>query len=115
MSDEPRPEDLLTIPVEIRDDFLDLVGRVAGEFWSRGGLERPQRSLITMAVLVARGLHDELAIHIRLAVEQFGLSREEVCEMIVQCALYAGFPAAVAAFRVATRVFSELDAEAGTQ
>ncbi len=105
------PVDSLSFPPEIREQMQELINRVGGEFWGRGGLEPAMRSLATMAVLCARGQQDELAIHVRLGQEQFGVSREQICELIRHCALYAGFPAAVSGFRTVARVFEEMDAE----
>jgi len=105
------PVDSLSFPPEIREEMQELINRVGGEFWGRGGLEPAMRSLATMAVLCARGQQDELAIHVRLGQEQFGVSREQICELIRHCALYAGFPAAVSGFRTVARVFEEMDAE----
>jgi 4-carboxymuconolactone decarboxylase len=65
-----------------------------------------------MAILCTRGLQEELAIHVRLGQEQWGVSRAEICELIRHCALYAGFPVAVSGFRTVARVFEEMDAEA---
>jgi 4-carboxymuconolactone decarboxylase len=104
----------LTMPEEIREEFLNLVARVGGEFWGRPGLEPRARSLATLAILCARGQQDELAIHVRLAQENFGVRREEVCELILHCALYAGFPAAVSGFKTAARVFAEMDADSAS-
>ena len=69
------------------------------------------RSLATLAILCARGQYDELAIHVRLAEEDFGVSREEICELILHCALYAGFAAAVSGFKTAAHVFAQMDEE----
>ena len=101
----------LSVPDEIREEFMALVNRVGGEFWGRGGLEPQMRSLATMAILCARGQWEELAIHVRLGEQAFGLSRAQICELILHCALYAGFPAAVSGMRTAARVFEELDAQ----
>ena len=76
----------------------------------RGVIEPKTRSLTTMAVLCTRNLQDELALHVRLGFERYGASREVICEVIAHCALYAGFPTAVAAFRTVAQVFATLDA-----
>ena len=54
---------------------------------------------------------DELAIHVRLGQEHFGVSRADICEVIRHCALYAGAPASVSGFRTVARVFQEMDEE----
>jgi 4-carboxymuconolactone decarboxylase len=78
--------------------------------WTRDGLDRRQRSLLTIAMLAALGHHDELAMHLR-ATANTGASRTEVKETLLQVAVYAGVPAANAAFAVARRVFAEMDGE----
>ncbi len=106
------PVEQLTFPPEVAEEMQALITRVGGEFWGREGLPPATRSLATMAILCTRGLHEELAIHVRLGIEQFGVSRQEICELIRHCALYAGFPVAVSGFRTVARVFEEMNAEA---
>ena len=89
--------------------FQDLVGRVAwGEIWTRPGLDARTRSCITVAMLVALGRLDELEMHIRGA-ERNGVSRDEITEILLQSAIYCGFPAANSALAVAHRVFEDRD------
>jgi 3-oxoadipate enol-lactonase/4-carboxymuconolactone decarboxylase len=89
--------------------FQDLVGRVAwGEIWTRPGLDSRTRSSITVAMLVALGRWDELEMHIAGA-ERNGLTRAEISEVLLQSAIYCGFPAANTAFAVARRVFEDRD------
>ena len=96
---------------ELTRDFQDLITRYAwGEIWTRPGLDRRTRSCITIAALVARGQFDELAMHIR-AARRNGLANEEIAEVLLQCAVYCGVPAANSAFRVAQRVMAEPDQE----
>jgi alkylhydroperoxidase/carboxymuconolactone decarboxylase family protein YurZ len=104
------PLDSLIFPPEIDTHMRALIPRVGGEFWRRGVIEPKTRSLTTMAVLCTRNLQDELALHVRLGIERYGTSRAEICEVIAHCALYAGFPTAVAAFRTVAQVFATLDA-----
>jgi dihydropyrimidinase len=78
-----------------------------GEVWSRDGLDRRARSLVTLGVLVALRAHDELAVHVRGAVRN-GLSPEEIAEVLLHTAVYAGMPAALAALRVAERALVEI-------
>ena len=88
-------------------DFQDLITRYAwGEIWNRPGLDRRTRSAITLTALVARGHFDELAVHVR-AARRSGLTREEIKEILLQCAIYCGVPAANSAFAVAQRVLDE--------
>ena len=105
------PVEQLTFPPEVEQEMREMITRVGGEFWGRDGLPPATRSLATMAILCTRGLHEELAIHVRLGQEQFGVSRAEICELIRHCALYAGFPVAVSGFRTVARVFAEMDSE----
>jgi 4-carboxymuconolactone decarboxylase len=85
---------------ELTRDFQDLITRHAwGDIWARPGLDRRTRSCITLTALVARGQFDELALHVR-AARRNGLSNEEIAEVLLQCAVYCGVPAANSAFRV---------------
>ena len=88
-------------------DFQEYITRAAwGEVWTRPGLDRRTRSAITLAVLAALGHHDELALHVRAALRN-GLSEEEIGEVLLHTAVYAGVPAANSAFAVAQRVLAE--------
>ena len=101
---------------DVDADFQQFITELAwGGVWTRDGLSRSQRSLLTIAMLAALGHHDELAMHLR-ATANTGASREEVKETLLQVAVYAGVPAANAAFAVAKWVFAEMDqaAEGGT-
>lgn len=88
-------------------DFQDLITRNAwGEIWTRPGLDRRMRSAITLTALVAHGHFDELAMHVRAALRN-GLSEDEIKEVLLQCGVYLGVPAANSAFAVAQRVLRE--------
>ena len=88
------------------EEFQDLLTRYAwGEIWTRPGLDRKTRSCITLAMLVALGHHEELKLHIRGALNN-GLSQEEIKEVLLQSAIYAGVPAANTAFRIASEVLA---------
>jgi 4-carboxymuconolactone decarboxylase len=88
-------------------DFQDLVTRYAwGEIWSRPGLDRRTRSCITIAALVATGREHELAMHVRAALRN-GVTPDELEEVLLQCAVYCGVPAANGAFAIAQRVLEE--------
>jgi 4-carboxymuconolactone decarboxylase len=90
-------------------DFQRIVTEFAwGTIWTRPGLDRRSRSMITLTALIARGHHEEFALHIRAALRN-GLSREEIKEVLLQAAVYCGVPDANAAFRVAASVFDEAD------
>ncbi len=74
--------------------------------WSRDGLDRRTRSAITLALLTALGREHELEMHVR-AARRNGLSDEEIGEVLLHTAVYAGVPAANTGFAVAQRVLSE--------
>ncbi len=88
-------------------DFQDLITRYAwGEIWTRPGLDRRTRSCITLTALVALGKLDELELHVRAALRN-GLTQDEIKEVLLQCAIYCGVPAANSAFAVAQRVLAD--------
>jgi len=92
---------------DLTREFQDLITRYAwGEIWTRPGLDRKTRSAITMTALVALGHFDELAMHVR-AARRNGMTDEEIKEVLLQCAVYLGVPAANSAFAVAQRVLAE--------
>ena len=87
--------------------FQEFISRYAwGEIWARPGLDRRMRSAITLTALVAHGHWEELALHVR-AARRNGLSEDEIKEVLLQCAIYCGVPAANHAFAVAQRVLEE--------
>jgi 4-carboxymuconolactone decarboxylase len=77
-----------------------------GAIWTRPGLPRPTRSLLTLALLAALGKGPELALHVRSALRN-GVTKAEIREVFLQVAVYAGVPCGVEAFRVANAVFAE--------
>jgi 4-carboxymuconolactone decarboxylase len=88
-------------------DFQDLITRYAwGEIWSRPGLDRRTRSCITLAVLAALSHDEELAMHVRAALGN-GLDADDIKEVLLQVAVYAGVPAANRAFRTAQQVLED--------
>jgi len=92
---------------ELTADFQELITRYAwGEIWARPGLDRRTRSCITLTALVALGRDEELAMHVR-AARRNGLTQDEIKEVLLQCAIYCGVPAANSAFAVAQRVLAE--------
>src|SRR6478672_9041484 len=94
-------------------DFQDLITRYAwGEIWSRPGLDRRTRSCITLTALVALGREHELELHVRAALRN-GLTPEEIGEVLLQCAVYCGIPAANGAFAIAQRVIDGAGEEEG--
>ena len=92
---------------EFTAEFQDLITRYAwGEIWSRPGLDRRTRSCITIMALVATGREHELAMHVRAALRN-GVTPDEIKEVLLQCAVYCGVPAANGAFAIAQRVLEE--------
>jgi 4-carboxymuconolactone decarboxylase len=89
--------------------FQELITRYAwGSVWAREGLDRRTRSAITLAVLTALGRERELAMHVR-AAQRNGLTAEEIAEVLLHTAVYAGVPAANAAFAIAQRELRDCD------
>jgi len=90
-------------------DFQDFITRYAwGEIWARPGLSRATRSVVTLTALTAIGRFDELELHLR-AARRNGMSEAEIAEVLLQCAVYCGVPAANSAFHVFARVFAEAE------
>ncbi|HJZ60113.1 MAG TPA: 4-carboxymuconolactone decarboxylase [Gemmataceae bacterium] len=91
-------------------EFQDFLTRYAwGEVWSRPGLPRHTRSLLTLAMLVALNRPDEFRMYVRAAVTN-GVTREEIAEVLLQAAVYCGLPAANAAFHLAKEELAAIDA-----
>jgi 4-carboxymuconolactone decarboxylase len=91
---------------EFTGDFQDFIQRYAwGEIWARPGLDRRTRSAVTLTALVALGHWEELAMHVR-AARGNGLSEDEIKEILLQCAVYCGVPAANHAFKIANDAIS---------
>jgi len=91
------------------EPFQDLITRYAwGEIWSRPGLPRNTRSLITLAMMIALNRGDEFRMHIRAALNN-KVTRDEIQEVLLQSAIYCGVPAANTAFHIAQEVFAEID------
>lgn len=94
---------------DLTREFQDFITRYAwGEIWTRPGIDRRMRSAVTVTALVALGRDEELALHLRAALRN-GLSRDEIKEVLLHCAVYCGVPAANAAFRVASEVLDSPD------
>jgi len=86
------------------EPFQDFITRTAwGDAWSRPGLDRRSRSMITLAALTALGRDNEIEMHVRGALRN-GLTPEEIGEVLLHTAIYAGVPAANGAFAIAQRV-----------
>ena len=96
------------------DDFTrplqELVTRYCwGDVWSRPGLERRERSMINLSMIAALNRPHELKLHVRGAINN-GLTQDEIREILLQVAIYAGVPASLDSFRVAKEVFAEMKA-----
>ncbi len=89
------------------EPFQDFINRYAwGEIWSRPGLSRQERSIVTLAVLAALQHEHELAMHVK-AARRNGLTPEQIQEILLQVAVYAGVPVANRAFPIAQRALAE--------
>jgi 4-carboxymuconolactone decarboxylase len=92
-------------------EFQDLITRYAwGEIWTRPGLSRHTRSLVTIALMVALNRTEELRLHLRAAAHN-GVSPEEIQEILLHCAIYCGVPAANAAFHAAKETLTSIPEE----
>jgi 4-carboxymuconolactone decarboxylase len=93
--------------------FQDFITRTAwGDVWARPGLDRRTRSCITLAVLTALRAEGEIAMHVRAAVRN-GVSEDEIAEVLLHTAVYAGLPAANAAFQIAQEALASDDQSKG--
>jgi 4-carboxymuconolactone decarboxylase len=94
---------------KFNEPFQELITRYAwGEIWSRPGLPKKTRSLLTLGMLVALNRNDEFRMHVKAALS-IGVSRDEIQEMLLQAAIYCGVPAANSAFHIAEDLFDSLD------
>jgi 3-oxoadipate enol-lactonase/4-carboxymuconolactone decarboxylase len=91
------------------EDFQDLITRYAwGEIWTRPGLPRRVRSLLTLAMMVALNRTEELRMHVRAAL-RIGVTPDQIKEVLLQTAIYCGVPAAHAAFHAAAEILAEAE------
>ena len=89
------------------EPFQDFITRnVWGAVWTREGLDRRTRSCITLALLTALGRENEIAMHVR-AARRNGVTADEISEVLLHTAVYAGVPAANAAYAIAQRVLAD--------
>lgn len=92
---------------EFTADFQDFITRYAwGEIWTRDGLDRRTRSCLTLALLTALRAENEIPMHVRAALRN-GLTPDEIKEVFLHTAVYAGVPAANSAFAIAQKVLDE--------
>jgi 4-carboxymuconolactone decarboxylase len=93
-------------------EFQELITRYAwGEVWTRPGLPRHTRSLLTLAMMVALNRPDEFKLHVRAAFAN-GVTRDDIKEVLLQAAIYCGVPAANASFHMAEEVFAQMEGKA---
>jgi len=91
---------------DFNEAFQDLITRYAwGEIWTRPGLPKETRSMLTLAMMVALNREEELRMHLRAALNN-GVTREQIQEVLLQTAIYCGVPAANSAFHIAEEVFA---------
>jgi 4-carboxymuconolactone decarboxylase len=96
---------------EFTEDFQDFITRYAwGEVWTGDGVDRPTRSMLTLAILAATGCEEEFAIHVR-AARRNGLEPERIKEVLMHVAIYAGVPRANTAFGIANTILAEEQTE----
>jgi len=94
---------------DFNSEFQDYITRSAwGEIWTRPGLPRHTRSLLTLAMMIALNREAEFRMHVRAAFNN-GVTRDEIKEVLLQSAVYCGVPAANSAFHAAAEVFREMD------
>ncbi|MCC6467665.1 MAG: 4-carboxymuconolactone decarboxylase [Alphaproteobacteria bacterium] len=98
---------------DFNKDFQAFITRYAwNDVWNRPGLERKTRSMLTIAILAGLGREDEFKLHVR-SCRNAGVTRDEVKEILMQVAIYAGVPAANTGFRLAREIFEQQDKEEG--
>jgi 4-carboxymuconolactone decarboxylase len=79
-----------------------------GALWTRPGLDRRSRSIANLSMIAALNRPHELKLHVKAAIQN-GLTRDEIKEVLLQVAVYAGVPAGIDSFRIAREAFKELD------
>jgi 4-carboxymuconolactone decarboxylase len=95
---------------EFNTEFLDLISRYAwGEIWTRPGLDDRTRRLIVLASMIALGRWEEFRMHVRAALVEGGVARDDIKEVILQQAIYCGVPAANTAIHHAEATFAEIE------
>lgn len=108
---DPYVDRALERQTPFNEELQSLITRYAwGEIWTRPGLARSTRSLLTIAMMVALNRAEELRLHLRAAANT-GVTRDEIKEVLLQAAIYVGVPAANAAFHAAEEVFADMDRE----
>ena len=99
----------LTQRTDFNGEFQDLITRYAwGEIWTRPGLPRHTRSLLTLAMMIALNRAEEFKLHVRAASNN-GVTHDQIKEVIMQAAIYCGVPASNTAFHLAEEVFAQME------
>jgi 4-carboxymuconolactone decarboxylase len=94
---------------DFNGEWVDFITRTAwGDVWQRPGLDYKSRSIVVLSVATALGRWEEFRIHVKGAIHN-GLTKDEIKEVLMQCAVYAGVPAANTAFHEAAKVFEEME------
>jgi 4-carboxymuconolactone decarboxylase len=100
-------EQAIANTTDFTEPFQEFITKMAwGSVWTRDGLARRERSMVTLAVLCALRCEDELAMHVRAALQN-GLTADEIREVLLHTAVYAGVPAANSAFARAQEVLRD--------
>jgi 4-carboxymuconolactone decarboxylase len=95
---------------EFNAEFLDLISRYAwGEIWTRPGLDDRTRRLLVIGSMIALGRWEEFKLHLRAALVEGGVAKNDIKEVIMQQAIYCGVPAANTAFHTAEATFAEIE------
>jgi 4-carboxymuconolactone decarboxylase len=95
---------------EFNAEFLDLISRYAwGEIWTRPGLDDRTRRLLVLASMIALGRWEEFRMHVRAAIVEGGIAKNDIKEVILQQAIYCGVPAANTALHHAEATFAEIE------
>ncbi len=107
-------EDYVNKSIAGADDFTRTMAEWSTEYcwgalWTRPGLDRRSRSIANLSMIAALNRPHELKLHVKAAIQN-GLSRDEIKEVLLQVAVYAGVPAGIDSFRIAREAFKELDA-----
>jgi 4-carboxymuconolactone decarboxylase len=93
---------------DLTEPFQEFITRYAwGDVWARPGLDRRTRSIVTLAALTSLRAENEIAMHVRAAITN-GLTPAEITEVLLHTAVYAGLPAANAAFAIAQKTLAEM-------
>ena len=95
------------LPDVVADDVYALLRSIGGSLWSRPGLPGRERVIVTIACTASLGQLSALADYIRLARDTFGLTQEEICEVIMQAGPYGGMPRMIDALGVVKQVFED--------